>query len=446
MDIKKQTARAERIARRTNELGFTKDGRPMVVDQALEVLASLEGFRNWHTFRSADSTRSNLTKENQAPEVSDFDRFCEEVRKAAVKSGILSDSAPVTVSHLLVVLDDMAEFIKKTCDKESAKGQREVDLVVDGTDEAGNFAGDGKDAPFVIFEVSTQSNIAGPYATRKQAETFLELVRLGQAVFLDKEALINEAPLTEAGCAAYPLAMMVINQAKENKLQVEVDAIRDAVEQAAKFSGAPGSETIFALASQLVEKMAKEQGILADTPTVRTEDDEEEGQPVDWVNFSENNWDAIDFVKINGNLHQVSYVDADHLENQTWFPEIPAFKYLVDHGQVVHFASGRLVGAVLLDEQTARLKDGTLISFFQNVDASPYKSAELLPLKFKVSARYNYAVDVIAVEDESDPGLRLGEAKVKAVSKEHAENLALDLLWDHRLDVTCHPRVISRRV
>jgi hypothetical protein len=43
--------RAELLMKRLNEMGFTKNGKRMVVDQAFELVAAEEGFRNQHALR-----------------------------------------------------------------------------------------------------------------------------------------------------------------------------------------------------------------------------------------------------------------------------------------------------------------------------------------------------------------------------------------------------------
>lgn len=53
MNPTEMKARAERIAARLNAMGFTKDGKPMVVDQAYELVAAEEGFRNQHALRAS---------------------------------------------------------------------------------------------------------------------------------------------------------------------------------------------------------------------------------------------------------------------------------------------------------------------------------------------------------------------------------------------------------
>lgn len=44
---------AEKLVKKLNALGFTKDGKPMVVDQAYELVASMKGFRNQHALRAS---------------------------------------------------------------------------------------------------------------------------------------------------------------------------------------------------------------------------------------------------------------------------------------------------------------------------------------------------------------------------------------------------------
>lgn len=45
-------SRAQKLTVKVNALGFTKDGNPMVVDQAYELVAAEEGFRNQHALRA----------------------------------------------------------------------------------------------------------------------------------------------------------------------------------------------------------------------------------------------------------------------------------------------------------------------------------------------------------------------------------------------------------
>lgn len=52
MNEKQLQSRASRILARLNAMGFTKNGKPMVIDQAFELVAAEEGHRNQHALRS----------------------------------------------------------------------------------------------------------------------------------------------------------------------------------------------------------------------------------------------------------------------------------------------------------------------------------------------------------------------------------------------------------
>jgi len=66
---------------------------------------------------------------------------------------------------------------------------KNMELVIDGTDEAGLFAGDGKSPPFVVFDVKKQENIAGPFDTREEAERNRADILAGKPATLDANAL-----------------------------------------------------------------------------------------------------------------------------------------------------------------------------------------------------------------------------------------------------------------
>jgi hypothetical protein len=57
-DAKTIHGRAARLLARHTQMGFTKEGKPMVIDQAFELVAAEEGYRNQHELRAA------RTKEN----------------------------------------------------------------------------------------------------------------------------------------------------------------------------------------------------------------------------------------------------------------------------------------------------------------------------------------------------------------------------------------------
>jgi hypothetical protein len=65
-----------------------------------------------------------------------------------------------------------------------------MDLAVDGTDEFGNYAGDGKNAPFVVFDINRQENIAGPFSTRRKADAARTDILNGAKPRLDVQELM----------------------------------------------------------------------------------------------------------------------------------------------------------------------------------------------------------------------------------------------------------------
>lgn len=71
-------------------------------------------------------------------------------------------------------------------------------LVVDGTDEYGNFAGDATEPPFVVFDIDKQENIAGPFPTRAEAESARDSILAGGPAHIDAEALLAYQALRAA--------------------------------------------------------------------------------------------------------------------------------------------------------------------------------------------------------------------------------------------------------
>ncbi|WP_087865916.1 hypothetical protein [Comamonas thiooxydans] len=63
------------------------------------------------------------------------------------------------------------------------------ELVVDGLDDQGCFAGDGQTAPFVVFDADAQKNIAGPFITREQAAAHRLAILQGEAPMLNEVML-----------------------------------------------------------------------------------------------------------------------------------------------------------------------------------------------------------------------------------------------------------------
>lgn len=71
-------------------------------------------------------------------------------------------------------------------------------LVVDGLDECLCFAEDAERAPFVIFDVDLQSNIAGPFSTREQADQHRLEILSGHEPRLDQAALTRALHIAES--------------------------------------------------------------------------------------------------------------------------------------------------------------------------------------------------------------------------------------------------------
>lgn len=60
----------------------------------------------------------------------------------------------------------------EACDR-SAYNKRGELLVIDGTAEDGTYQGDGENAPFVVFNVERQTNVAGTFSSLDQARAAL---------------------------------------------------------------------------------------------------------------------------------------------------------------------------------------------------------------------------------------------------------------------------------
>jgi len=73
MELSVINRRAEKVMNRVNALGFSKNGKPMVIDQAREVIAEEEGCRNWHVLQA----RLNVSEANR--NVTLANRFHEEM-------------------------------------------------------------------------------------------------------------------------------------------------------------------------------------------------------------------------------------------------------------------------------------------------------------------------------------------------------------------------------
>lgn len=76
-------------------------------------------------------------------------------------------------------------------DMNEASAAANRQLVVDGTDQYGHFAGDGDQPPFAVFDVALQDNIAGPYTSREAAEAARQAILKGEPARFDMQALMG---------------------------------------------------------------------------------------------------------------------------------------------------------------------------------------------------------------------------------------------------------------
>lgn len=82
-------SRANRAMARINQLGFTKAGKPMVIDQAREVVAAEEGARNWHVLSSQEKNATNAVATDRAPASADKEALAS---LSKILNGLLSDA------------------------------------------------------------------------------------------------------------------------------------------------------------------------------------------------------------------------------------------------------------------------------------------------------------------------------------------------------------------
>ena len=106
--------------------------------------------------------------------------------------GCIEAGTTIQSAYANFTVRDAQLFVKQVTQPQErtpgkVKVERPRNLVVDAVDDGGCFAGDGKEAPFVIFDV--QSIIAGPYDSRAEAETEMSLVLDGGLPALNKKAL-----------------------------------------------------------------------------------------------------------------------------------------------------------------------------------------------------------------------------------------------------------------
>lgn len=81
------------------------------------------------------------------------------------------------------------DFLTEQDAWDAAHADFAANLVIDGLDQQANFAGDGQHPPFVVFDVSRQENIAGPFASRDLAEQHRQEILAGEQPRLDAKTL-----------------------------------------------------------------------------------------------------------------------------------------------------------------------------------------------------------------------------------------------------------------
>ncbi|QBQ74407.1 hypothetical protein BcepSauron_027 [Burkholderia phage BcepSauron] len=110
-------------------------------------------------------------------------------------------------------------------------------LVIDGTADDGTLQGDGRDAPFYVFDVTAQRNIAGPFQTMDSARTGLvrELMRAHFDVQRKRDAEQHTQSLitqcSELGFAIQPIGD---NYRYSARFWVEDSGLFDTVDEAAQ--------------------------------------------------------------------------------------------------------------------------------------------------------------------------------------------------------------------
>ena len=193
--------RAARIASKATALGFLKEGSPMVIDQAREVVAAEDGYRNWHALQAAVKKASTEQGEG-------------DIHDSLVRSGDGYTLAPgenstwITIGNLSVYVrrtddgasvsiypagDEMGEslgetyahFTESKSDKEGpgwalfeSHGDK-VELQIQKCDDSDVFAEDSEAWAFVIEQAIANSDSEEAHAlARIKHESADEWVRI----------------------------------------------------------------------------------------------------------------------------------------------------------------------------------------------------------------------------------------------------------------------------
>ncbi|MBG6083037.1 hypothetical protein [Rubrivivax gelatinosus] len=197
MNLKQIEKRARRVASKATALGFQKNGVAMVIDQAREIVAAEEGFRNWHTMRAAvAATKPSAhpaASAEQAPATrptydqlyrtlyaiasqtdictseGTADRFVDELLASARETlGMTLDAA----GDLVAAQPDSAlmqgRFSRAQCQQAEEQGwglfDAEGELQIQRLDESGLFADDAAAWQFVIAQAAQNPHCAAAAA------------------------------------------------------------------------------------------------------------------------------------------------------------------------------------------------------------------------------------------------------------------------------------------
>ncbi|WP_425953219.1 LPD11 domain-containing protein [Ralstonia pseudosolanacearum] len=135
-------------------------------------------------------------------------------------------------------------------------------LVVDGLDESGNFAGDGEKAPFVVFDADDQQNIAGPFVTRAEGEKARTEILVGATPVLNSQVLDRYLQARDEG--QKPDVSMLVGSRKMPEVKLTSRAL---AEQYPVKGSMP-----FAVAEQLYELREAELESLGQRAVIQVDD------------------------------------------------------------------------------------------------------------------------------------------------------------------------------
>lgn len=155
---------------------------------------AIHGMKEWSQLPSWAAVDAREVAQAAAIEALANAGYFAGARKPEVKPdfpGSFMVSDPLDSEGYAIVGDDL-ESLALEARGHLVETISERHLVVDGLDEAGCFAGDGERAPFVVFDVDAQGNIAGPFASRDLAEKHRDEILAGHEPRLDAKRLTQQ--------------------------------------------------------------------------------------------------------------------------------------------------------------------------------------------------------------------------------------------------------------